>query len=86
MITGTVRTRASFSFFSIVAVACALLSFAVSGGWGLILAVIAIIAGILGAVLALLPSRRGGFLSIVAVIAALVGAGAAIAKLLSRGV
>jgi len=56
----TPATRASFSIFSIIAIICAVPSFASSGGLGLILAIVVIITGAVGALMAFLPSRRGG--------------------------
>jgi hypothetical protein len=80
----TTQTRgASFSIFSILALICAVLSFVSSGGLGLIFGVIAIGAGMLGVLLALLPSRRGGLISLFSVLAGFVGIGVAIARLLS---
>ena len=75
--------RPSFSLFSIAAVVCAVLSFASAGALGLLLAGIAILAGVLGAVVALLPGTRGGFVSFFAVVAGFVGIGAAIYKLIA---
>ena len=80
MITQTGR-GASFSIFSIVALVCAVLSFVSSGGWGLLLAVLAIVSGGIGVLLALLPGTRGGVVSLVSAIAGVVGIGVAIAKL-----
>jgi hypothetical protein len=83
MITET-KPRASFSFFSIIAIICAVLSFASGGGLGFLFAAIAICAGLLGVILALLPNTRGGIVSIFAVLAGVVGIIAAIVKLITR--
>ena len=74
--------RASFSLFSIGALVCAVLSFFSSGGLGLLFAIIAIIAGALGVLVALLPGTRGGFVSFFAVVAGFFGIGAALYKLI----
>lgn len=76
--------RASFSAFSIAAVICAVLSF-VSGGWlGLLFAVLAIVAGGLGVMMALAPSVRGGLMSMFAALAGCLGIIVAIVRLVTR--
>jgi hypothetical protein len=67
---------------SILAIVCAIGSFFVGAGFGLLLAIIAIIAGVLGLVLSLSPSVRGGVTSFFAIIAGLVGIVAAVVKLI----
>ena len=71
----------AFSAPAIVAVICAVASFFFNAGLGLILAVVAILAGLAGVVMALSPRVRGGIASIVAIVAGLVGILAAILKL-----
>jgi hypothetical protein len=67
---------------SIVAIVCALSSFFVGAGWGFLLAVIAIVAGVLGLVLSLSPRVRGGVTSFLAIIAGAIGIVTAIVKLI----
>jgi hypothetical protein len=62
----------AFSIPSILAIICAVLSF-VTGGWGVFLAIAAIILGIIGVLLALSPRVRGGLMSIMSVVAGLLG-------------
>ena len=63
-----VTPRASFSFVSIAALICAVLSFFAGGGVGLLLALVAIFAGVIGvllvvaAVACLVPARRAASL------------------------
>lgn len=64
---------ATFSVPSILAVICAIVSFFVSAGAGLALAVIAIVLGLLGFVLALMPGVRGGVASAIAILAGVLG-------------
>lgn len=73
-------SKASFSIVSILAILCAIFSFTVGAFFGLILAALAFIFGVIGIVFALSPSVRGGGLSIVAVILSFVGVIAAIIK------
>ena len=80
MITYT-KHRAGFSFFSIVALICAVLSFASGGVLGLVFAMVAICSGAVGVLLALLPGTRGGLLSVFAILAGIVGIIASIIKL-----
>lgn len=65
--------RATFSIPSIIAVICAILSF-FDTGFGFILAILAIIFGVVGALVAASPSRRGGIMSIVAVALGIIAA------------
>ena len=60
--------RASFSIPSIVAAICLILTIFTGEGLDLILSIVAIIAGLIGAVMALSPSVRGGILSILAIV------------------
>lgn len=71
---------ASFSASSIVAIIAVISSFMVNAFFGLILAAIAFIFGILGILLALSSNVRGGGLSIFAVVLSFVGVIAAVVK------
>jgi hypothetical protein len=61
---------------SVIAILCALGGFWMSGHgrelWGFILAIVAILAGLIGGIKALSPRVSGGILSIVAVVLGLV--------------
>ena len=65
--------KASFSMPSIVAIIAALVSFATGAFWGLILALIAIVCGIIGVVLSFSPRVRGGMVSIFSLLAGVAG-------------
>ena len=78
-----VKPRPSFSFVSIAALLCAVFSFFSNGPIALLLAVGAIFAGVIGVLLAFLPSTRGGFISILSIFAGIAGIIAAIIKLAS---
>jgi hypothetical protein len=71
-------TKAHFSMPSLLAIAAAIGSFFTGAGLGLLLAVAAIILGIIGLMLAFAPSVRGGMVSIFSVVAGLIGILAAI--------
>ncbi len=60
---------AKFSIPSIIAIVAALLSFTTGAFWGFMLAVVAIVAAIIGMVMAASPSVRGGLMSTVSLIA-----------------
>ena len=66
-------TRASFSIPSVIAIICALASFAVGAFWGFVLALIAIFFGVIGMVMALSARVRGGMVSILSIVAAVAG-------------
>ncbi len=72
--------QASFSIASIIAVICAVGSFFANAFFGMVLAVIAIIAGLFGVLMALSPSVRGGIASTIAILAGGVGIVAAVIK------
>ncbi len=72
--------KASFSFASIVAILAAIFSFKVGAFFGLILAAVAFIFGLIGILFALRPNVRGGALSIIAIILSFVGVIAAVIK------
>jgi hypothetical protein len=70
-----------FSLVSILAIVAAIASFVVGWGAGLFLAIAAIVLGLVGVILSLLPSTRGGFMSVFAVLAGVVGIVAAIVRI-----
>lgn len=72
--------KAAFSIPSIIAVVAAVFTFKAGAFWGLVLAVIAIVMGLLGILLSLVPTRRGGLLSIFGVVGGAIGVIAAIIK------
>ena len=76
----TTPKRPSFSIPSIIAVIAAIWSFTSGAFFGLILAIIAIVFGILGVVLAVAPSKRGGVVSTFGVVAGALGIIAAVIK------
>ncbi len=77
------QTRPHFSLPSLIALAAAIASFFVSAAGGFILAIIAIICGLIGVLLSFAPSIRGGVISVLSLIlgaiAILVAIGKAIA-------
>ena len=76
------RPRPAFSIPSIVAAIAAIVSLRSGAAFGLIAAVFAIILGIIGFALALLPQTRGGIVSILSILFGLIGIVAAVFKLL----
>jgi hypothetical protein len=72
--------KAAFSIPSIIAVIAAIFSFKVGAFFGLVLAGIAIVAGLIGILLSLSPSKRGGLFSIFGIIGGAIGVIAAIIK------
>ena len=71
---------AKFSIPSIIAILAALLSFTTGAFWGFMLAVVAIIAAIIGMVMAASPNVRGGMMSTVSLIAGGIALVAAVIK------
>jgi len=69
-----------FSLSSIASIVFAILSFQFGAILGLLFAILAILAGCLGAVLALSPRVRGGVMSTLALLMGFVGVIAAIVK------
>jgi hypothetical protein len=65
--------RAHYSLPSLIAIGAAIGSFFVGAGSGLVLAVVAIVAGVIGFVLALLPGIRGGIISILSILGGVIG-------------
>jgi len=76
----TSQAKPHFSIPSLIAVGAAIASFFVSAMGGFILALIAIFFGIIGVMLSLSPSVRGGFVSVLSMILAAIGIVVAIAK------
>lgn len=72
--------KAAFSIPSIIAVIAAIFSFKMGAFFGLILAGVAILAGLFGILLSLSPAKRGGIFSIFGVIAGAIGVIAAVIK------
>ncbi len=73
-------SKAAFSIPSILAVVAAIFSFKVGAFFGLVLAGIAILMGVIGVVLSLSPGKRGGIFSVIGVLGGAVGIVAAVAK------
>lgn len=72
----------TFSMASIAAVVCAVASFFAGAALGVILALAAIVLGIVGALAALGPRTRGGVMSITSIFAGAAGAVAAVIRLI----
>lgn len=72
----------SFSIPSILAVLAAIGSFMTGAFLGFILAVAAIVLGLVGVVIALAPGKRGGMVSVFSMLAGVIGIIAAIFKLI----
>jgi hypothetical protein len=73
-------TRAGVSIPAIISLIAAILSFATGAFWGLMLAAVAIIFGVIGVVMALSPNVRGGFISVLSLFAGSIGLMVAIIK------
>lgn len=69
----TALNRPSFSIPSILAILAAMLSFVTGAFWGLLLAIAAIILGLIGVLISLSPQVRGGFISVVSLAAGVLG-------------
>jgi hypothetical protein len=80
---GPARQRPAFSIPSILAIIAAVVSFKAGAVFGVILAIAAIVLGLIGFLLALSPSVRGGIVSLISIVCGVVGIIAAIVKLLS---
>ena len=65
--------RASFSIPSIIAVICGILAFTTSAGTATLAAIGAMIFGIIGGLIAILPGKRGGIASIIAIVIGAIG-------------
>ena len=66
-------TNAHFSVPSLIALCAAIGSFVTGAFWGLILAMVAVLFGVIGVLLALSPRVRGGVVSFVSIFAGAVG-------------
>jgi hypothetical protein len=73
-------TRTRFSIPSLLAIIAAVGSFAVGAFWGFVLAMVAVVFGAIGVLVAFSSRVRGGFLSVFAVVAGILGLIAAIIK------
>ena len=73
-------SKAAFSIPSILAVVAAIFSFKVGAFFGFVLAGIAILMGIIGVLLSLSPSKRGGVFSVIGVLGGAIGIIAAVVK------
>ena len=71
---------AVFSIASILSIAAAIGSFMTGAVLGLVLAVLAIVLGLIGVLLSFSASRRGGIISILAVLGGFIGIIAAVIK------
>ena len=76
----TAKSAKSFSIASVLAVVCASATFFVGAGAQFALAIVAIILGVIGLILALSPRTRGGFASIFAILVAIVAVVVAITR------
>jgi hypothetical protein len=74
------ESKAHFSIPSIIAIAAAIASLFVGALAGFILAVVAIVFGIIGVLVSLSPSVRGGIVSVFSLIVASIGVLVAVAK------
>lgn len=77
---GHEATQAKFSIPSLIAILAAIGSFMVGAFWGFVLAVVAVVFGAIGVLLAFSSATRGGIVSFLAVFAGLLGLIAAIVK------
>jgi hypothetical protein len=78
------QTKPHFSIPSIVAIGAAIASLFVRPGTGIILAIIAIIFGVIGFLFSLAPSIRGGLISIFSFFLASIGIVIAIVRVVLR--
>jgi hypothetical protein len=78
----TRRSQPAFSIPSILAMICAVASFAVGPGKGFVLAILAIILGGIGVLLALSPQTRGGIASVISILAGAIGIIAAVIRMI----
>ena len=78
------RAAPHYSIPSILAIVCAIASFFTGAGLGMLLAILAIVFGAIGVLLALSPSVRGGVMSIFSVLAGVIVIIAAVIKLFAH--
>lgn len=79
----TLERKAGFSIPSIIAIIAALISFGTGAFWGFVLAMIAIVFGVIGILLSLSPNVRGGFVSVLSLVAGAIGILVAVLKALA---
>lgn len=78
-----VEREQGFSIASVLAIVCAIASFFTGAMLGVVLAVAAIILGLVGAVSAIGPGTRGGVVSMMSIFAGVAGIVAAAFKLIA---
>lgn len=76
----SVQTKPHFSIPSVIAILAAIASFFVSAGSGFLLAMVAIVFGVIGLALSFAPSVRGGVISIFSLVVACIAIVVAIVK------
>jgi hypothetical protein len=86
METGQLTTKPHFSIPSIIAIVAAIASLFTGAFWGFVLALIAIVFGIVGALMAMSPSIRGGLISVISLVLAGIGFILAIIRAISWAV
>jgi hypothetical protein len=74
--------KAKFSIPSLIAIVTALLSFTTGAFWGFVLAFVAIVCGLIGVVLSLSPTVRGGMISAFSLVTGSIGLIVALIKAL----
>lgn len=74
------QAKPHFSIPALIAMGAAIASFFVGAGGGFLLAIIAIVFGVIGVAMSFSPSVRGGFVSIFSIIVAAIAIIVAIAK------
>ncbi|MGZ8937826.1 MAG: hypothetical protein ACXW32_01295 [Limisphaerales bacterium] len=74
------RAAAKFSIPSIIAIIAAIASFPVGAFFGFLLAMVAVVFGAIGIILALSSRVRGGMVSTLAILAGMLGIVAALVK------
>jgi hypothetical protein len=79
---GPVRSRPSYSIPSILSAVCAIGSFMSGAGFGIVLAIGAMLFGVIGVLLALAPGVRGGLVSVISILLGVIGIIAAVFKLI----
>ncbi len=82
----TGATKPHFSIPSIIAIAAAIASFYVGAMGGILLAIVAVFFGVIGFLLSLSPSIRGGFVSLLSLALAVIGIVAAVVKFIRGAV
>jgi hypothetical protein len=82
----TGAAKPHFSIPSIIAIGAAIASFYVSPAAGFLLAIVAVVFGVIGFLLSLLPSTRGGLISLLSLVLAAVGIVIAIFKFIHAAV